>query len=164
MARVLPDKKFSTFGREWSMNPGPFNIKEHVLICVFANAGAAFGNGGAYAVGIVTIIKAFYRRNISFPVGLLLVITTQVRAVSAFHTLNCRTYAWSKQGADALHVCTGVGLRMGRADEEVRDRAGADVVAAESRAGVPPQVRPHCSPTRLMIRPNPFDALLSLTV
>jgi hypothetical protein len=29
---------------------------------------------------------------------------------------------------------------MGRADEEVRDRTGADVVAAESRAGVPPQV------------------------
>ena len=78
MARVLPDRKFSAFGREWSMNPGPFNIKEHVLICVFANAGAAFGNGGAYAVGIVTIIKAFYRRNISFFTGLLLVITTQV--------------------------------------------------------------------------------------
>ncbi|RCV35193.1 hypothetical protein SETIT_7G220900v2 [Setaria italica] len=78
MARALPDKKFSAFGREWSMNPGPFNVKEHVLICVFANAGAAFGNGGAYAVGIVTIIKAFYRRNISFVVGLLLIITTQV--------------------------------------------------------------------------------------
>ena len=78
MARVLPDRKFSAFGGEWSMNPGPFNIKEHVLICVFANAGAAFGNGGAYAVGIVNIIKAFYRRNISFFTGLLLVITTQV--------------------------------------------------------------------------------------
>jgi hypothetical protein len=82
MARVLPDRKFSAFGREWSMNPGPFNVKEHVLICVFANAGAAFGNGGAYAVGIVTIIKAFYRRNISFFTGLLLIITTQARAGS----------------------------------------------------------------------------------
>ena len=83
MARVLPDRKFSAFGREWSMNPGPFNIKEHVLICVFANAGAAFGNGGAYAVGIVNIIKAFYRRNISFFTGLLLIITTQVCPCSA---------------------------------------------------------------------------------
>ncbi|GJN01864.1 hypothetical protein PR202_ga19165 [Eleusine coracana subsp. coracana] len=78
MARVLPDRKFTVFGRKWSMNPGPFNIKEHVLICVFANAGAAFGNGGAYAIGIVTIIKAFYKRNISFFTSLLLIITTQV--------------------------------------------------------------------------------------
>ncbi|TVU15923.1 hypothetical protein EJB05_39467, partial [Eragrostis curvula] len=78
MARVLPDRKFSVFGREWTMNPGPFNVKEHVLVCVFANAGAAFGNGGAYAIGIVTIIKAFYRRNISFFTSLLLIITTQV--------------------------------------------------------------------------------------
>ncbi|KAK3141635.1 hypothetical protein QOZ80_4BG0336440 [Eleusine coracana subsp. coracana] len=78
MSRVLPDRKFTVFGRKWSMNPGPFNIKEHVLICVFANAGAAFGNGGAYAIGIVTIIKAFYKRNISFFTSLLLIITTQV--------------------------------------------------------------------------------------
>jgi hypothetical protein len=78
MARVLPETKRSAFGREWTMNPGPFNVKEHVLICIFANAGTAFGNGGAYAVGIITIIKAFYKRNISFVVGLLLIMTTQV--------------------------------------------------------------------------------------
>ncbi|WVZ86933.1 hypothetical protein U9M48_033644 [Paspalum notatum var. saurae] len=78
MARVLPERRFSALGREWSLNPGPFNVKEHVLICIFANAGTAFGNGGAYAVGIITIIKAFYRRSISFFVGLLLILTTQV--------------------------------------------------------------------------------------
>ncbi|KAL5214318.1 hypothetical protein ABZP36_003470 [Zizania latifolia] len=78
MARVLPERKFTVFGRECSLNPGPFNVKEHVLISIFANAGAAFGNGGAYAVGIINIIKAFYKRNISFSTGLLLIITTQV--------------------------------------------------------------------------------------
>ncbi|MCD7451611.1 hypothetical protein HAX54_012873 [Datura stramonium] len=52
--------------------------QEHVLISIFANAGSAFGNGSAYAVGIVTIIKVFYRRNISFLAGWLLIITTQV--------------------------------------------------------------------------------------
>ncbi|KAI5007981.1 hypothetical protein ZWY2020_009029 [Hordeum vulgare] len=53
-------------------------IQEHVLISIFANAGASFGGGNAYAIGIVTIIKAFYKSNISFVTSLLLVITTQV--------------------------------------------------------------------------------------
>ncbi|MFS7933490.1 putative oligopeptide transporter, OPT superfamily [Helianthus anomalus] len=82
MAAVLPETKFRLpgFGSKklFSFNPGPFNMKEHVLISIFANAGSAFGNGSAYAVGIVTIIKAFYHRNISFLAGWLLIITTQV--------------------------------------------------------------------------------------
>ncbi|KAE8810149.1 Oligopeptide transporter 4 [Hordeum vulgare] len=53
-------------------------IQEHVLISIFANAGASFGGGNAYAIGIITIIKAFYKHNISFVTSLLLVITTQV--------------------------------------------------------------------------------------
>ncbi|KAE8776188.1 Oligopeptide transporter 4 [Hordeum vulgare] len=67
-------------GGEWSLNPGPFNIKEHVLISIFANAGYAFGNGHAYAVGIVDIIRAFYRRSISFLAAWLLITTTQARS------------------------------------------------------------------------------------
>ncbi|XP_038705333.1 oligopeptide transporter 4-like [Tripterygium wilfordii] len=81
MARTLPNNKFRIPGfgdREFSLNPGPFNVKEHVLISIFANAGSGFGGGTAYAVGIVNIIKAFYHRNISFVAALILVITTQV--------------------------------------------------------------------------------------
>ncbi|KAL0392190.1 UNVERIFIED_CONTAM: Oligopeptide transporter 4 [Sesamum radiatum] len=83
MAAVLPTTKWTVrvpgLGtREFSLNPGPFNIKEHVLISIFANAGSAFGNGPAYAVMIVDIIIAFYRRKISFLAGWLLIITTQV--------------------------------------------------------------------------------------
>ncbi|KAK1416045.1 hypothetical protein QVD17_31833 [Tagetes erecta] len=84
MAAVLPKTKFGLKllpgcrSRMVSLNPGPFNMKEHVLITIFANAGAAFGNGSAYAVGIVNIIKAFYGRNISFVAAWLLIITTQV--------------------------------------------------------------------------------------
>jgi hypothetical protein len=59
-------------------------MKEHVLISIFANAGSAFGSGSAYAVGIVTIIKAFYHRKISFIAGWLLIATTQVRSSSLF--------------------------------------------------------------------------------
>lgn len=90
MARVLPNRKMIFLGSEWSLNPGPFNVKEHVLICIFANAGAAFGNGSAYAIGIVTIVKAFYKRNISFFTGLLIIITSQVRSpLCLFRTSAC---------------------------------------------------------------------------
>ncbi|XP_047160979.1 oligopeptide transporter 4-like [Vigna umbellata] len=81
MAAVLPKTKFTIRGfgsRTFSFNPGPFNVKEHVLITMFANAGSAFGNGSPYAVGIVNIIKAFYGRNISFFASWLLIVTTQV--------------------------------------------------------------------------------------
>jgi OPT family small oligopeptide transporter len=80
MAATLPTRLFRLPFTSWefSLNPGPFNVKEHVLITIFANAGTAFGNGDAYAVGIVTIIKAFYKRSIGFFPGLLVVITTQV--------------------------------------------------------------------------------------
>lgn len=74
MAKVLPMRKFKIGSWEFSFNPGPFNMKEHVLISMFANCGA----GTAYAVSIVTIIKAFYLRNISYVAGWILVITTQV--------------------------------------------------------------------------------------
>nr|GME00325.1 oligopeptide transporter 4-like [Ipomoea batatas] len=82
MAAALPAAKFRVPGfgpRQFSLNPGPFNMKEHVLITIFANAGFAFGNGSAYAVGIVNIIIAFYRRKISFFAGWILIITTQQR-------------------------------------------------------------------------------------
>uniref|UniRef100_A0A803MC92 Oligopeptide transporter 4 n=2 Tax=Chenopodium quinoa TaxID=63459 RepID=A0A803MC92_CHEQI len=77
MAHVLPRTVFHIPGfgaRTFSLNPGPFNVKEHVLITIFANAGSA----SAYAVLIVDIIKAFYIRKISFLAGWILIITTQV--------------------------------------------------------------------------------------
>ncbi|KAK1552693.1 hypothetical protein Q3G72_021909 [Acer saccharum] len=84
MAKVLTETKFRIPGfgeREFSLNPGPFNMKEHVLISIFANAGAGFGSGAAYAISIVDIIKAFYHRRISFLASWILVITTQVGVV-----------------------------------------------------------------------------------
>ncbi|XP_038681714.1 oligopeptide transporter 4-like isoform X2 [Tripterygium wilfordii] len=97
MAAVLPKTQFRIpgFGRRmFSVNPGPFNVKEHVLISIFANAGSAFGYGSAYAVGIVTIIVAFYGRSISFLAGWILIITTQSwnRVVCTLQVLG---YGWA---------------------------------------------------------------------
>lgn len=76
MATALPTRKFRLPGTNWSgsLNPGPFNMKEHVLITIFASAGA----GGAYATSIITIVKAFYHRNLNPTAAMLLLQTTQV--------------------------------------------------------------------------------------
>ena len=34
MAKYLPEKEFNWFGWKWSLNPGPWNAKEHALIVV----------------------------------------------------------------------------------------------------------------------------------
>ncbi|CAH2069846.1 unnamed protein product [Thlaspi arvense] len=76
MAATLPTKEFGFPGTNWSwsFNPGPFNMKEHVLITIFANTGA----GGAYATNIITIVKAFYHRQLNVAAAMLLTQTTQL--------------------------------------------------------------------------------------
>ncbi|KAL3362513.1 hypothetical protein AABB24_015088 [Solanum stoloniferum] len=59
---------------EFTLNPGPFNVKEHVLITIFANSGA----GTVYAIHVVTAVKVFYKKDITFFVSLIVIITTQV--------------------------------------------------------------------------------------
>nr|CAD1830296.1 unnamed protein product [Ananas comosus var. bracteatus] len=57
-----------------SASTGAFNVKEHVLITIFANSGA----GTVYAIHVITAVRVFYRQHISFFVSLLVVLTTQV--------------------------------------------------------------------------------------
>ncbi|KAG2688682.1 hypothetical protein I3843_09G107500 [Carya illinoinensis] len=76
MAVYLPEKSVRVPGTKWrfSLNPGPFNLKEHVLITIFANSGSST----VYAVGIITIVKAFYHRQIHPLAAMLLTQTTQL--------------------------------------------------------------------------------------
>ncbi|KAM7270793.1 hypothetical protein ACFE04_030007 [Oxalis oulophora] len=76
LAATLPTKKIRLPRTKWyfSLNPGPFNLKEHVLITIFANAGAS----PVYAVNIITIVKAFYRTEISAMAAFLLTHSTQL--------------------------------------------------------------------------------------
>ncbi|KAI3840430.1 hypothetical protein MKX03_029897 [Papaver bracteatum] len=75
MAKYITVRKFFKGTRyQFTLNPGPFNIKEHVLITIFANSGA----GNVYAIHIVNVVKVFYKKSISFPIALIIVITTQV--------------------------------------------------------------------------------------
>ncbi|XP_072958440.1 oligopeptide transporter 7-like [Typha angustifolia] len=59
---------------QFTLNPGPFNVKEHVLITIFASSGA----GNVYAVHIVSAVKVFYKKNMTFFISLVVIITTQV--------------------------------------------------------------------------------------
>ncbi|CAN1753488.1 Oligopeptide transporter 5 [Linum perenne] len=76
MAATLPTKKirFPFSDKTWSLNPGPFNMKEHALITILASCGAS----GAYAINIITIIKAFYKRGLHPGAAFLLAQTTQL--------------------------------------------------------------------------------------
>lgn len=76
MAASLPKKVIRIPATNWSfsLNPGPFNLKEHALITIFANS----GSNSVYAVNIITIVKAFYHRRLNPLAALLLAQSTQM--------------------------------------------------------------------------------------
>lgn len=76
MAATLPTRSYEVPMTKWSFsfNPGPFNLKEHVLITILANA----GSNSVYAVNIITIVKAFYHRDLHPMAAFLLSQTTQM--------------------------------------------------------------------------------------
>lgn len=78
MAATLPAREFAVFGRRFNLNPGPFNIKEHVIITVMANCGVSTGGGDAYSIGAITVMKGYYKQSLNFICALLIVLTTQV--------------------------------------------------------------------------------------
>ncbi|XP_044497319.1 oligopeptide transporter 3-like [Mangifera indica] len=78
MARTLPTREMSILGWRFSLNPGPFNMKEHVIITVFANCGVSYGGGDAYSIGAITVMKGFYKQSLNFLCALLIVLTTQI--------------------------------------------------------------------------------------
>ncbi|KAF8518157.1 OPT oligopeptide transporter [Hysterangium stoloniferum] len=60
-AMIVPDWKI--FGI--SLNPGPFSVKEHVLITIMAGVGA----NSAYATDIVVVQRVFYNQIYNFSCG-----------------------------------------------------------------------------------------------
>jgi OPT family oligopeptide transporter len=82
LATVLPKKEVKLCGNwGFNLNPGPFNIKEHVIITIFANCGVSYGGGDAYSIGAITVMKTYYKQSLSFLCALLIVLTTQVLSV-----------------------------------------------------------------------------------
>ncbi|KAK7019514.1 OPT oligopeptide transporter [Favolaschia claudopus] len=69
-AKFMPNVRI--FGLE--LNPGPFTIKEHVLVTIMASVGA----GSAYATDIVAVQRVYYDQIYNFSFQWLLVLSTQL--------------------------------------------------------------------------------------
>ncbi|KAF9286790.1 hypothetical protein BGZ68_002542 [Mortierella alpina] len=74
IAKILPTHDLTVCGRKFSLNPGPFSLKEHILIGTMV----ACNTSTAYAVDIVILQHVFYGDKQPFIAGLLLVLTTQI--------------------------------------------------------------------------------------
>ncbi|CAH7685832.1 OPT oligopeptide transporter protein-domain-containing protein, partial [Phakopsora pachyrhizi] len=74
LERLLPNWTIS-FGR-WRLrlNPGPFTLKEHLLIGVLASG----ASGSSYAGDIVAVQDLYYHQDIGHIGGLLLILSTQL--------------------------------------------------------------------------------------
>ena len=75
MANMLPNKVVRMPYTNWSfsLNPGPFNLKEHVVTSMLA--GTASASAG---FEILTISKIFYHKDIPLLPAILLVLSIQV--------------------------------------------------------------------------------------
>ncbi|KAF5601206.1 sexual differentiation process isp4 [Fusarium pseudoanthophilum] len=72
-AKVVTDREFTTFGITWTLNPGPFNVKEHAIIVVMASVSFSV----AYATDIILAQVVFYKQDFGIVFQLLLTISTQ---------------------------------------------------------------------------------------
>jgi hypothetical protein len=76
MAKVLPTHQFNFFGLKWTLNPGPFNMKEHTLITIMANV--SFAGGAAYSTYTIEAMMGFYHINWGVGFALCFTIVTQM--------------------------------------------------------------------------------------
>jgi OPT family oligopeptide transporter len=72
--KILPNYEFPLGRFSFNLNPGPFAIKEHVLITVMANAAATTFD----AIDIIVVQKIYYNQDWGFGGGILLVLTTSL--------------------------------------------------------------------------------------
>ncbi|KAA1114252.1 hypothetical protein PGT21_001928 [Puccinia graminis f. sp. tritici] len=82
LATVLPTHVFKLFGYSFSLNPGPFNAKEHLLITIMGNVTYG-GQVGVYVTDLIATlrIKRFYGLGGRFSDAgfqLLMTISTQM--------------------------------------------------------------------------------------
>ena len=77
MHAVLPSKRFQTFGLSWSLNPGPFNIKEHSLITMMA----LLAVNGVYCLDVGLARKIFFNEESSSGFQLMLNLSQMLLAL-----------------------------------------------------------------------------------
>lgn len=72
LRHLRPQLKF--FEARFSLNPGPWNIKEHVLVYIMANVAV----GNPYALNAIVVAEIFYNIKLGFWFNLVLTLATQL--------------------------------------------------------------------------------------
>ena len=93
---AVPTRRFRLFGKSFTLNNGPFNMKEHTIIVVMANVNVAgetspmqmsvasaieannHPGGVAYATDTITAQRGFYGQDFGWGFNILLCISTQM--------------------------------------------------------------------------------------
>ena len=86
---ALPTTRFRTFGYVWTLNPGPFNIKEHTVITVMAKT----VEWGVYCSDLVLSQELFYDQNFGYGYEVMVCLSTQLSGY-AFAGLFRRFLVW----------------------------------------------------------------------
>ncbi|WFD33181.1 hypothetical protein MSPP1_004239 [Malassezia sp. CBS 17886] len=89
LAWILPRWTWKTRFGNFTLNPGPFNVKEHALISIMG----LMSYQSAYAAGILAVQRMSYGQSPSFGYGVLLILSTQLLGLS-FATLMRRILVW----------------------------------------------------------------------
>jgi hypothetical protein len=76
MARVLPTRQWSLFGWKFTLNPGPFNRKEHTIIAVIT-IGVSYFDNGSVASDVWTSMIKFLGIPVSLGYRFVFLLTTQ---------------------------------------------------------------------------------------
>ncbi|CUA75850.1 Sexual differentiation process protein isp4 [Schizosaccharomyces pombe 972h-] [Rhizoctonia solani] len=104
-------------GGTFSFNPGPFNIKEHVLLYIMSNVATA----PAYAMNVIVVAEHFYNIRLGIAWNLLLMFATQLTGFGIAGI--CRRYlVWpaSMIWPQNLVVCTLLNTLHAEDDEPGR--------------------------------------------
>lgn len=71
---ILPTTQYRTFGYQWTLNPGRFTIKEHVVIVVMTNVAA----NGVFATDVIASQRIFYKQVVPMSYQILLSLSSQI--------------------------------------------------------------------------------------
>ncbi|KAI0483494.1 OPT family small oligopeptide transporter [Xylaria cf. heliscus] len=79
-AATMPTRVFNTFGIKWTLNTGPFTIKEHVVITLMANV----TQGYAYSTDALLALqgKPFYDVNFGWGFAIIFTLSSQLIGIS----------------------------------------------------------------------------------
>ncbi|KAF2122681.1 OPT family small oligopeptide transporter [Lophiotrema nucula] len=80
LARIAPRRRFETFGLRWTMNTGPFNVKEHAVITIMSGISITY----AYSTDALLALlgKQFYNLQMSWGFQLLFTLSSQIIGIA----------------------------------------------------------------------------------